>query len=173
MAKKKALRNHRRRAGLKTKLKNGNFSKYKPPQISNHAVKKTWNPNQSVRMNMSALGLESQVNGEVAQRGNAPVPVSGASASAVELFDIPDSDVIPKKTKALTMLPVSVENQKYMVKLMERYGDDWETMARDIKRNNMQHSSHKLKKMGSRFLLLSEAQLRVELPEKVEKMMIR
>ena len=169
MGKKKALRNHRRRAGTKTKLKNGNFSKYKPPQISNQAVKKTWNPNKSVQMNMSALGLEAQVNGEVAQRGNVPVPASGASA--VELFDIPDSDVIPKKTKALSMLPVSVEDQKYMVKLMERYGDDWEKMARDIKRNNMQHSSHKLKKLGSRFLLLSEAQLRVELPESVKEMM--
>jgi len=169
MGKKKALRNHRRRAGTKTKLKNGNFSKYKPPQISNQAVKRTWNPNKSVQMNMTALGLEAQVNGEVAQRGNVPVPAS--SASAVELFDIPDSDVIPKKTKSLSMLPVSVEDQKYMVKLMERYGDDWEKMARDIKRNNMQHSSHKLKKMGSRFLLLSEAQLRVELPENVEQMM--
>lgn len=120
-------------------------------------------------MNMSALGLESQVNGEVAQRGNA-IPAS--SASAVELFDIPESDnVIPKKTKSLSMLPVSVEDQKYIVKLMERYGDDYERMARDIKRNNMQHSSHRLKKMGSRFLLLSEGQLRVELPENVEMMM--
>ena len=89
-------------------------------------------------MNMSALGLVSQVNGEVAQRGNA-IPAS--SASAVELFDIPESDnVIPKKTKSLSMLPVSVEDQKYIVKLMERYGDDYERMARDIKRNNMQHS---------------------------------
>ena len=31
--------------------------------------------------------------------------------------------------------------------------------------------SHRLKKIGSRFLLLSEGQLRVELPENVEMMM--
>ena len=170
MAKKKALRNHRRRAGTKTRLKNGNFSRYKPPQITNQAVKAKWNPNRSVKMNMSALGLESQVNGEMSQRGNVPIPVSGASA--VELFDIPESDnIIPKKTKSSIMLPVSVEDQKYMVKLMERHGDDYDKMARDIKRNDMQHSSHRLRKMGSRFLLLSDSQLRVELPENVEKMM--
>lgn len=168
MVKKKALRNHRRRAGTKTKLKNGNFSRYRPPQIQDKCVKEHWDPNKSAQQNMAKLGLATQPNGDSAQRGNA-VPIS--KASAVELFDVPDSDVIPKKTKSQSMLPVSIEDQKYMVKLLERYGDDFEKMARDIKRNNMQHSSHKLRKMGARLLLLNPDQLRVELPESVEALM--
>ena len=167
MVKKRALRNHRRRAGTKCKLKNGNFSRYRPPQIQDATVKEHWNPNKSAQQNMANLGLATQPNGEVAHRGNAVPPLRLVPS----VFDVPDSDVIPKKTKSQSMLPVSVEDQQYMVKLLEKHGDNYEKMARDIKRNNMQHSSHKLRKMGARFLLLSPEQLRVELPEGVESMM--
>lgn len=54
---------------------------------------------------------------------------------------------------------------------MKKYGDDYGKMARDIKMNIMQHNTNQLKKIGSRFLLLEESQIRVDVPENVKPMM--
>lgn len=93
------------------------------------------------------------------------------NTKAIELFDIPDSDVIPKKTKSLRMLPVSINDQKYLARLMEKHGNDYLAMSRDIKINDMQHTEGKLKKMCARFFLLTKEQRRVDIPQKVEHMM--
>ena len=98
------------------------------------------------------------------------IPNSNKS-KAVELFDIPESDIIPKKTKAQRMLPVSINDQKYMIRLLTKYGTDYYKMARDIKLNDMQHTESYLKKLGSRFCLLSETQRRVEIPDHVMEFM--
>jgi hypothetical protein len=69
------------------------------------------------------------------------------------------------------MLPVSIENQGYMVKLFAKYGSNYKKMSMDIKLNNMQHMETQLQKIGARFLLLNENQLRVELPDSVKELM--
>lgn len=116
------------------------------------------------------MGLTAKVNADINSRG---IPTGGDSDSksnnkAVEIFDIPDSDVIPKKTLSQRMLPLSIEDQNYMAKCMEKHGDDYAKMARDIKLNDMQHTEHKLRKLGARFLLLSAEHRRTEIPDKVQ-----
>jgi len=88
--------------------------------------------------------------------------------SPIELFNIPHSGVIKKKSWAEKMFPVSVDDQKYISRCMEKHGDDYLKIFRDIKLNNMQYTENQLRKIGTRFLLLNPNQRRVDIPEKVK-----
>eukprot|EP00567_Pseudictyota_dubia_P004699 CAMPEP_0197443518 /NCGR_PEP_ID=MMETSP1175-20131217/9241_1 /TAXON_ID=1003142 /ORGANISM="Triceratium dubium, Strain CCMP147" /LENGTH=206 /DNA_ID=CAMNT_0042974159 /DNA_START=75 /DNA_END=695 /DNA_ORIENTATION=+ len=182
-------RNKKRRAGRigKVKLKTSAYSKYKPPQIRDNAVRSQWDPTKTARINLSSMGLASTVNEKVSRRNigsTLPKGVDGSALSeegkkngrerAVELFDIPESDdvgggitKIKKRTRADVMLPLSVEDQEYVARCMGRHGTDYRAMARDVKINDMQHTEGKLRKMGARFLLLEGTQRRAEVPENV------
>ncbi len=89
----------------------------------------------------------------------------------IQLFDVPDSDTIAS-IKAKNKLPVSVEDQKYIIKCFEKYGNDYAKMSRDIKVNDMQYTEHFLRKIGSRFLLMNENQRRVDVPENIRHLFI-
>jgi hypothetical protein len=117
---------------------------------------------------MAALGLSTNNTRDLLNNTNVEEQ-EATSSKAVELYDIPDSDNIPKST--LRMLPVSIENQGYMVKLFAKYGSNYKKMSMDIKLTNMQHMETQLQKIGARFLLLNENQLRVELPDSVKELM--
>lgn len=72
-----------------------------------------------------------------------------------------------RKEATSAHLPVSIEDQKYMVRCFAKYGDDYRKMSRDIKVNDMQHTERKLQKLGEGFMLLTEAQRRVDVPESI------
>jgi len=124
---------------------------------------------------MTNMGLQAFPNQTIQTQPSVPQILSHKSTNkstntntkAIELFDIPESDIIPKQTKALRMLPVSITDQKYMIRLLIKYEQDYLQMARDIKLNNMQYTPSQLKKMGARFCLLTKEQRRVEIPEHV------
>jgi len=190
-------RNRKRRAGRigRTKLKNRNYSKFKPPQITDEVVRSNWDPTKTASVNMANLGLQSNLNDSVVKPASfASFPPTSTSdskttttadsnkVSAIELFNIPESDVIPAQTKRLRMLPVSVEDQQFIIKCIHKYGvgssedDDendetFQKMACDIKVNDMQHTKNKLKKMVARFMLLEESQLRVEVSDEIKALM--
>jgi hypothetical protein len=110
---------------------------------------------------MANMGLLAQPNA-----GAIATPAAGESVekkvTAVELFEIPDSDEMGKKANKM---PLNEEDQKYIVKCMSKYGEDYTSMFRDIKVNKMQHTEQKLRKMGARFMLLSNEQRLVEAPK--------
>ena len=117
------------------------------------------------------MGLTAKVNADINSRGissSSTASDDDGKKKAVDIFDIPDSDVIPKKTLSQRMLPLSIEDQTYMAKCMKKYGDDYTKMSRDIKINDMQHTEHKLRKLGARFLLLNTEHRRTEIPDKVQ-----
>lgn len=91
-------------------------------------------------------------------------PVPAAKSHVVELFDVPVSDGPSYKSR----FPLSVENEKYMAKCMSVYGDDYTSMFRDIKVNDLQHTEEKLEKLGELYLSLTENQRRVAVPEDLE-----
>lgn len=135
-------------------------------------IRKNWDPKKSPSVNLANLGLRSDPMPKAVEAKESSNPEdSTKSCKAIELYDIPDSDKLPKSKLSLRMLPVSIENQEYMIKLFRKYGDDYGKMARDIKINNMQHTPKQLKKIGSRFLLLEESQIRVEIPDNVKPLM--
>ena len=85
----------------------------------------------------------------------------------IELFDVPESD----KPSWRSRFPLTLEEEQYMAMCMEKYGDDYTRMFRDTKVNIMQHTEHKLRKLGSRFLLLSPEQRQVEIPENIKQLL--
>merc|ERR1712071_425602 len=168
----------------------GTYARFKPPSIHDKIIKAQWDVRKSVATNMANMGLQPTPNNTICSKssveqmissitdgtGTFPdtttqITASKAASKAAELFDIPESDVIPKKTKALRMLPVSISDQKYMCKLLEKYGNDYQQMSRDIKLNDMQHTEGQLKKLGSRFLLLNKDQIRVDIPQNIQHLM--
>ena len=177
----------KRRAGRigKSKLKNRNYQFYKPPQIIDKTVRELWDPRKSAAANMAVMGLQSAVNSAIDKRGAIALATAQEKdpsmapndQKAIELFDIPASDnmaqvtVLPGKTFAQRKLPVSIDDQKYIRKCLAKHGDDYHSMTRDIKTNDMQYTESKLKKMGARFFLLSKDQVKVKVPEKVQHLM--
>jgi len=166
----------KRRSGRRGKvtLKTHAYSKFKPTQIRDGVVRKNWDPKKSPAANMAGMGLVSPGNAGVGKRRGLPTAIVPliSEGGAVELFDIPESDVVAKKTKAQKMLPVSIEDQEFLVRCLGKHGDDYAVMARDIKTNDMQHTEGRLRKMGARFMLLTTEQLRVEVPERVKGLMM-
>ena len=149
-----------------------------------HVIKSQWDPTKSAAVNMANMGLQAspnttilpkssldQIIHSITPQASTSTSTSTKNSKAIELFDIPDSDIIPKQTKAMRMFPVSVSDQKYLVRLMEKYGDNYKQMSRDIKLNDMQHTEGKLRKMCARFYLLTPEQRRVDIPEKVKHLM--
>lgn len=165
-------------------VQNRNYQFYKPPQINDDTVRSQWNPRKSPAQNMAALGLQTSVNAAIDARANfalSHIKQPADESKAIELFDIPESDnnlngtgitTLPARTFSQKKLPVSVEDQQYIAKCLSKHGDDYQSMMRDIKVNDMQHTSTKLRKMAARFYLLSEDHLRVDIPEKVRHLMV-
>ena len=135
---------------------------------------------------MAAMGLATSVNSTIDARdafAHAYIKQPTDSSKAIELFDIPESDqlhnndskkeitTLPGKTYSQRTLPVSVDDQKYIIKCLKKHGDDYTAMMRDIKVNDMQHTSTKLRKMAARFYLLSEEHIRVDIPDNVRPLM--
>mmetsp|Transcript_27740 Transcript_27740/g.36155 ORF Transcript_27740/g.36155 Transcript_27740/m.36155 type:complete len:129 (+) Transcript_27740:194-580(+) len=128
---------------------------------------------------MAELGLKALVNSRKDIAGLQQQQQQDASGGdKLVLFDIPDSDnvapigVNANKKSASKKLPLGTNDQIYIAKCMTKHGDDYSAMARDIKLNNMQHTEHKLKKMGARFVLLNEDQRRCDVPEKVKHLVL-
>ena len=143
-------------------------------------MRAAWDPRKSPAQNMANMGLQTAVNSSIDARAAialATAEVKPDEKKAIELFDIPESDnmnkitMLPGKTLAQRKLPVSIEDQKYIRKCLAKHGDDYHSMTRDIKTNDMQYTEPKLKKMAARFYLLTEEQMRVEIPEKARHLM--
>jgi hypothetical protein len=152
--------NKKRRAGRigKTKLKNKNFLRWDPnPKIGDKTVQKLWDTTKTPRQNLALMGLVTNVNGDSAVAfTNSKQPIMDAAATAIDLFPVPDSDSMKKKDR----LPMTAEDQEYIVKCMAKYGtDNYDAMFRDTRTNNLQHTREKLEKMAARFLLLNSNQL--------------
>lgn len=81
----------------------------------------------------------------------------------IQLFDVPESDAPSLRTR----FPLTEEDEVYIAHCMSIHGDNYTRMFRDIKVNKMQHTEEKLRKLGSRFLLLTPEQRRIAVPENV------
>ena len=109
------------------------------------------------KISRSATGSHSLMNGTTSERAN-----------VIELFDIPESDKPSRRTR----FPLEKEEEIYIARCMEKWGVDYKRMFRDTKRgvgvNEHQYTEDVLRKMGSRFLLLSPEQRRVPVPDTVK-----
>lgn len=146
-----------------------------------------WDPKKSPAANLANMGLQSSVNSAIDARGAIALAAAHekdpnlrnakTENKVIELFDIPESDkvngitTLPGKTFAQRKLPVSVDDQKYIGKCLAKHGENYRSMMRDIKTNDMQYTDSQLRKMATRFFLLGKDQIRVDIPEKVRHLM--
>lgn len=142
---------------------------FKKVQHDDAEVAKHWDFRKTREANMRNMGLAHDVNRAVKGLPGA-TPSSDHRAQQtvkLELVDIPQSDDLSTGAQGINerRSPMSEEKQKYVVKLMTKYGDDTDKMAKDIKRNPQQFTSAKLKKMISRYNLLTDKQRLVPPPQ--------
>ena len=139
------------------------------PKIRDKVVKVNWDASKSPAANLAVMGLLARPNTLTSSDHNAATTTTAPSkAHVIELFDVPESDRPSRQTR----FPLTAEEEAYMARGMAKYGDDYTAMFRDTKRtNDMQYTEDKLRKMGARFLLLSSAQRRVPVPEKVQALL--
>ena len=138
------------------------------PKIKDPVVKQHWDPSKSPAANLADMGLVARFQGS----GDTTATTETTSAApnkthVIELFDVPDSDRPSRQTR----FPLTKEEEEYMAKCMAKHGDNYKAMFRDIKTNNMQHTEDRLRKMGARFLLLTETQRRVPFASKVKPLL--
>lgn len=127
-------------------------------------MKKLWDPSKSPSKNLEGMGLRAQPN----DTRPSPQTEQSKNGTMIELFDVPDSDTAGKRAKRF---PLNLDDERYIADCMAKWGDDYKSMFRDIQTNNLQHTEEKLKKMGARYILLTPEQRRVEVPDKVRKLL--
>lgn len=155
-------------------VQNNSFHRWNPkPKFTDPTVRKHWDPSKSPAINLANLGLIAKPNQDVHRSYDAIVDNDHENGEkkvdVVELFDIPDSDEL-RAAKQAKRLPVSVEDQQYMVKCMSKYGTDYKKMFQNVKINYMQHTEQQLRKLGARFLLLTPDQCKVPIPPNVQEL---
>ena len=155
----------KRRAGRygRVKLKNKNYQRWNPkPKFGDKRVKELWDVNKTPKQNLQQMGFCSDGNaaGHSLLEGKSP-ETEKKNAAIIELFHVPESDSV--KRPAMTD-----EDQEYVAQCMRKHGDNYTRMFRDIKTNDLQWTEQKLQKMCSRFLLLTNEQRNVDVPDKVK-----
>lgn len=88
--------------------------------------------------------------------------------SVIQLFDVPDSDATTRTRKQRHAL--DLDEERYIAACMAKHGDDYVAMFRDIKVNSLQYTENRLRKLGSRFLVLAPEHRRVQVPQKVAEL---
>eukprot|EP00586_Coscinodiscus_wailesii_P012285 CAMPEP_0172503886 /NCGR_PEP_ID=MMETSP1066-20121228/173370_1 /TAXON_ID=671091 /ORGANISM="Coscinodiscus wailesii, Strain CCMP2513" /LENGTH=137 /DNA_ID=CAMNT_0013279815 /DNA_START=217 /DNA_END=630 /DNA_ORIENTATION=+ len=128
---------------------------------------------------MAAVGLVNGINEKTSPLSSSSsassrrlLPPDRETVTADVAFNIPPSGIIPKRTMADIMFPVSVEDQQFIVRCMAKHGDDYARMSWDIKLNNEQYTENQLRKLGNRFLKLEPGQRRVDVPDKIKHLVI-
>jgi len=152
-------------------LKNRTWTRWNPkPKLGDPSLKKHWDPSKSAEANLASFGLVAQPNklpNQTSSSNNA-AGIDPSKAALIELFDVPDSDAPSRRDR----FPLTEEEEEYIATCMAKHGDNYRRMFRDTKGvNKMQHTEEKLRKLGSRFLLLTSEQRRVEIPDKVKPLL--
>jgi Ribosome biogenesis protein Nop16 len=158
-------------------FKNRTWTRYDPNPKVDPTLKEHWDPSKTPQVNLLSLGLLANPNQKPTDSGNELQhgTTTTSSKPVIELFHVPDSDGIcrdPNKVKS--QFPLSLDEEQYMIKCLSRYGTNYTRMFRDIKINAMQHTEDKLRKLGTRFLLLSNEQRHVttdQIPSKVQELL--
>lgn len=133
-------------------------------------LKPHWDASKTPTANLACLGLLAHPNkaeSSTAITSRTKVESTAQAAGVIELFDVPESDEPSRRSR----FPLDKEEEEYIAKCLEKWGDNYTRMFRDIKVNKLQHTEDKLRKMGSRFLLLSSDQRRLEVSEKVKNLL--
>jgi len=142
-------------------------------KVTNRAIKEVWDKDISPADNISNFGLNANPNQTLAGatgglgRKMKPKPANADSAAFVGLAKVPTETDLAKNNVADAnpkRRVMSEMDQEYAVTCIKKHGEDYEAMARDIKKCNVQQlTAHKLKKMCLLYNSLSEKEKLVSL----------
>mmetsp|Transcript_7093 Transcript_7093/g.19844 ORF Transcript_7093/g.19844 Transcript_7093/m.19844 type:complete len:287 (+) Transcript_7093:251-1111(+) len=162
-------RDRKRRSGRKVTLKTfRTWKRWDPkPKNMDRRVRKHWDTSLSPSANLTRLGLSALPN-DLHGSQQSSTTVTPTTKTAVELFDIPESDRPTRRSR----FPLDLREERYIQKCLAKHGDDYVKMFFDIKGvNRYQWTQHKLRKMGARYLLLTPAQRRLKIPDTVRHLL--
>ena len=120
--------------------------------ITSKIIKEEWDNSVSVKDNFVNLGIVNDANdisGSVSSRKSEKTAFDGfapVSSTMRNSFD----DTNPRRKV------MSEYDQQYVVRCIEKYGDNYVKMARDIKVNDRQLSEHQLEKMCAKYSKISK-----------------
>lgn len=134
MAKKSARR--KGRVTSKPKRKKG----HSVPQFFTTTRRLRWNPRRTLEQNYSTLGLVNDPN-KACQKA-----AEGAETGPQQPAPI-ESEVVERKPR---VEKASEFQAAELRPLLAKYGDDFESMSRDIKLNKWQHSAGQLRKLAKK-----------------------
>ncbi|KAJ8603075.1 hypothetical protein CTAYLR_006675 [Chrysophaeum taylorii] len=120
-------------------------------------VAKVWNQRKSRNHNMRTLGLACDVN-----------KLSRATTEPkLAIFEVPQPEDLEKVGTNARRNPLAEEKQRYIAKLIAKHGEDFDAMARDIKRNVQQFTATRLRNMTAKFLRLDDKHRAVPIPARL------
>jgi Ribosome biogenesis protein Nop16 len=147
--------------------------RYDPKPKIDAMLKPHWDPSKTAAVNLENMGLCGKPKGlfenDPNKRTTATTEKNGTSgcSKAIEIFDIPQSDIIEPSRRE--KFPLTEEEELYILNCMIKHGTDYSKIFRDTKINYLQYTDDKIRKLGSRFVLLQPNQRRIqELPEKIQ-----
>ena len=141
-------------------------------KITNEAIKKVWDKKISPADNLAKFGLNPDVNHSLGdhemksgrkQKRKDPHETSAAFVGLAAIPSDRELAVTNLQEHNPKLRPMSEMDQQYAVKNIAKHGDDYEKMARDIKTNNYQHTSAKMRKMCEKYLNLPSEHILVQL----------
>ncbi|KAG5176813.1 ribosome biogenesis protein Nop16 [Tribonema minus] len=147
--------------------------KHLQPIFHNEVIAKSWDPKASARVNLAQLGLATSAN-HVIQAGLQPsheAAVLGGRPDVtreqvVQALGVTiDSHDLQELTRNPRLKPMSEHYQRYMAKLIEKHGDDYVAMRRDIETNWRQYAEEKCERLCIKFKCLSDEHRLVPVPE--------
>jgi hypothetical protein len=139
----------KRRRGLKVTRKAPKNKALKVKNaITHRIIKNEWDNTVSVKDNFKSLGLVTDANNIAASATakGAKKPTAFEGFASVSTTNNCGFDDINPRRKVMTEF-----DQQFMLRCINKHGNDYIKMARDIKINDRQLSEHQLEKMCTKY----------------------
>jgi len=153
-------KNIKNRRAKVSRVAKSNRTKFKALKFRDDTVRKMWDKSLTKDQNYARLGLVSNPNKTIADlnpKPQKPTEPTPQTLKEVDFVDItaylrdPNLDYTGKSKYHLP--PVTRE---YYRKLIDKYGDDYDKMAKDIKTNPKQHTKAVCKKNCEKLINLEK-----------------
>lgn len=134
------------KAGRRRARRQSHSSSSRFHAVVHDEVRPYWDPTLTRLENYKKIGLRTRVNDDGAPRSASP---SQAVAQMEKIANKPTAKAAPR---------VCNMELDLLHNLVEKHGDDWDAMAKDIKINYLQYTAAQLRRKAARASQLLEAQ---------------